>query len=66
MNESPTRNIAEQALESVPQHGDVTTLFFLVNNYWWDAPRIIETAKTTANDWRSLGDGQIYLFRYDL
>jgi len=66
MNESPTRDIAEQALESVPQHGDVTTVFFLVNNYWWDAPRIIETAKTTADDWRSLGDGQIYLFRYDL
>ncbi len=66
MNESPTRDIAEQALEPVPQHGDVTTVFFLVNNYWWDAPRIIETAKTTADDWRSLGDGQIYLFRYDL
>ena len=66
MNESPNRETAAQALEVVPQHGDVTTLFFLVNNYWWDAPRIIETAKTTADDWRSLGDGQIYLFRYDL
>ncbi|MBI4257285.1 hypothetical protein HY626_04490 [Candidatus Uhrbacteria bacterium] len=66
MNESPTRDTAEQALEIVPQHGDVTTLFFLVNNYWWNAPRTIETAKMTADDWRSLGDGQIYLFRYDL
>ncbi len=65
MSESPTRETAARALEIVPQHGDVTTLFFLVNNYWWDAPRIIETAKTTADDWRSLGDGQIYLFRYD-
>ncbi len=66
MNELPSRENAEQALKLVPQHGDVMTLFFLVNNYWWDAPRIIETAKTTADDWRSLGDGQIYLFRYDL
>jgi len=66
MNESPTREIAREALDLVPQHGDVTTLFFLVNNYWWDAPRIIESAKTTADDWRSLGDGQVYLFRYDL
>lgn len=66
MNESPTREVAREALDLVPQHGDVTTLFFLVNNYWWEAPRIIETAKTTADDWRSLGDGQVYLFRYDL
>lgn len=66
MNESPNRETAAQTLTIVPQHGDVTTLFFLVNNYWWDAPRIIETAKTTANDWKSLGNGQIYLFRYDL
>ena len=66
MNESPDRETAARAVEVVPQHGDVTTLFFLVNNYWWDAPRIIETAKTTADDWKSLGEGQIYVFRYDL
>jgi len=66
MNESPTRETAQAALDLVPMHGDITTLFFLVNNYWWDAPRIIETAKTTADDWRSLGEGQVYLFRYDL
>lgn len=66
MNESPTHEVAREALDLVPQHGDVTTLFFLVNNYWWEAPRIIETAKTTADDWRSLGDGQVYLFRYDV
>lgn len=66
MNESPTRELAQEAIDLIPQHGDVDVLFFLVNNYWWDAPRIIETAKTTADDWRSLGDGEIYLFRYDL
>ncbi|TAL51336.1 hypothetical protein EPN81_00260 [Patescibacteria group bacterium] len=66
MNESPTREMAQETLRLVPQHGDVTTVFFLVNNYWWDAPRIIETAKTTADDWRSLGEGQIYVFRWDL
>lgn len=65
MNESPNRETAAEALRAVPHPDDVTTLFYLVNNYWWDAPRIIETAKTTADDWRSLGDGQIYLFRYD-
>ena len=66
MNTTPTRELAQEALDMVPQHGDVNTLFFLVNNYWWQAPRIIETAKTTADDWRSVGEnGQVYLFRYD-
>jgi hypothetical protein len=65
MNEAPSKALAAQTLDLVPQHGDVNTLFFLVNNYWWDAPRIIETAKTSADDWRSLGNGQVYLFRYD-
>jgi hypothetical protein len=66
MNDAPTREIAEEALDLVPMHGDVMTLFFLVNNYWWQAPRIIETAKTTADDWRSVGeDGQVYIFEYN-
>ncbi|MBI4438283.1 hypothetical protein HY631_05030 [Candidatus Uhrbacteria bacterium] len=64
MNDSPTRETAREALDLVPMHGDVTTLFFLVNNYWWDAPRIIETAKATADDWRSVGDGAVYVFWY--
>ncbi len=65
MNESPTRETAQQALDLVPQHGDVKRLYFLVNNYWWQAPRIIETAKNTADDWRAVGeDGQVYMFEY--
>ena len=65
MNESPTRETAESAIDLVPEHGDVRTLYFLVNNYWWQAPRIIETAKNTADDWRSVGeDGQVYIFEY--
>lgn len=65
MNESPTRETAQSALDLVPEHGDITTLFFLVNSYWWEAPRIIETAKSTADDWRSVGEGQVYVFEYN-
>lgn len=64
MNSNPTRETAQAAVNLVPMHGDVDLLFFLVNHYWWDAPRIIETAKTTADDWQAIGD--IHLFRYDL
>ncbi|MBI5794314.1 hypothetical protein HZA87_04530 [Candidatus Uhrbacteria bacterium] len=65
MNASPTRETAQSVLSIVPMSGDVTTIFFLVNNYWWDAPRIIETAKSTSDDWRSVGEGAVYVFRYD-
>ncbi|MBI4713967.1 hypothetical protein HY771_02170 [Candidatus Uhrbacteria bacterium] len=65
MNEAPTREIAQEALTLVPMHGDVKTIFFFVNNYWWDAPRIIETAKTTADDWRAVGNGAVYVFKYE-
>lgn len=66
MNESPTRQTAQEALSLIPMHGDIQTVFFLVNNYWWESARIIETAKTTADDWRSIGpQGQVYVFRYE-
>jgi hypothetical protein len=45
-------------------HGDIDTLFYFVNSYWWDSPRIIETAKTTADDWRSINNGAVYVFKY--
>jgi len=64
MNAGPTRDVAKESLQLVPMHGDVTTLFFVVNHYWWDAPRIIETAKTTADDWRAVGE-TVHVFRYD-
>lgn len=65
MNKTPTREIAKNALALVPMQSDIQTLFFVVNNYWWDALRIIETAKTNADDWRSVGNGAVHVFRYD-
>jgi hypothetical protein len=66
MNDLPTKELALDSLSLVPQHGDVLQVYYVVNNYWWEAPRIIETAKTTADDWRSVGGGQVHLFRYDV
>ncbi len=65
MNEQPSRDIAERAKDLVPMHGDVNTVFYVVNNYWWLAPQIIETAKTNADDWKSVGGGVVHVFRYD-
>jgi hypothetical protein len=65
MNDDPNKTTAKEAVELVPMHGDVNTLFYVVNNYWWQAPEIIEKAKVTANDWRSVGGGVAFIFRYD-
>lgn len=65
MNDRPARETAREALDLVPMHGDVQTLFYAVNTYWFESSRIIETAKTTANEWKNVRDGTIYLFRYD-
>jgi len=65
MNDKPSLETAKQALDLVPMHGDVDTLFYIVDSYWWQAPRIIETAKTIATDWRSLEDGAVWVFRFD-
>ncbi|MBM5789749.1 hypothetical protein FJZ23_01525 [Candidatus Parcubacteria bacterium] len=64
MNASPSRETAKRALALAPMHGDISTLFFAVNDYWWDAPRIIETAKTTADSWQAVGT--VHIFRYQL
>lgn len=40
------------------------TAYFVIDAYWTDAPKIIEAAKKTADDWQSIDDGQVYVFRY--
>lgn len=63
MNETPSRAIAEEALALAPMHGDIFTLFYAVSDYWWDAPRLIETAKTNADAWQAVGN--VHIFRYN-
>jgi hypothetical protein len=37
--------------------------YFVVNDYWWDAQRIIVSARRAADGWWSV-DGHVYVFRY--
>ena len=64
MNSRPSREVAKDALSVVPMHGDVNTLYYIVNNYWWQAGRIIETSKNNADDWRALDNGSVFIFKY--
>jgi hypothetical protein len=62
MNDSPHQDTAEQAMNLV----EADKLYYVVNDYWWQAPRIIETAKRTANTWYSIDAGKIYIFEYNM
>lgn len=61
MNEQPSRATIEEALRLA----DVRTGYYVVNDYWWQSERLIETAKTEANDWFALDNGKVHVFRYD-
>lgn len=74
MNERPTQEVASSALAFANERcaadpnctqTDALTLYFVVNAYWWEAPRIVETAKESADAWWSLDGGAVHVFRYD-
>ncbi|MFC1788014.1 hypothetical protein ACFLZY_02235 [Patescibacteria group bacterium] len=73
MNEKPNQETAIEAMDLINKKchqsdgclADVQTVFYLVNDYWWQAPRLIEAAKQTATTWLSIDQGKIYIFRYD-
>jgi hypothetical protein len=61
MNDHPTRETVQKAFALLP----VKTVFFAVNDYWWQSDRIVETAKGTADSWFAIDDGKVTVFRYD-
>ncbi len=73
MNTHPSREIAEASLALVNTHcqrdpactlSPATTLYYVVDTYWWESSRIVETAKGNADDWWALGDGAVHVFGY--
>ncbi|MBI4599186.1 hypothetical protein HY734_03270 [Candidatus Uhrbacteria bacterium] len=60
MNEHPDPTTAAEAMNLA----GTDLVYFVVNRYWWQADRIMETAKTNADDWWSVGDGDVYVFTY--
>ena len=73
MNDGPSLETATQALNLVNikcaadqncTQAEVTTLYYVVNDYWWEAPRIVETAKGTTTDWWALDGGAVHVFKF--
>ena len=61
MNESPSRETALVAMDLI----DVDRIYYLVSDYWWQAEKIIEVAKTNANNWWAIDNGEITIFEYN-
>ncbi|MEA3398537.1 MAG: hypothetical protein U9R06_02205 [Patescibacteria group bacterium] len=38
--------------------------YFVLNEYWWAFPKILNEAKLTADSWKKFADGKIYVFSY--
>ncbi|HBR80106.1 MAG: hypothetical protein UX09_C0002G0018 [Candidatus Uhrbacteria bacterium GW2011_GWE2_45_35] len=60
MNEHPARETALAAMDLV----GVDKVYYLVSDYWWQAEKIIETAKTTTDNWWSVQEGRVTIFEY--
>lgn len=74
MNAAPTRAKADAAINLVEdrcrtqskcEYGKILSLFYVVDDYWWDAKNIIAKAKVTADDWFDVDGGKVTVFRYD-
>jgi hypothetical protein len=60
VDNQPTRAKADAAMDLA----GVDVAYFVVNDYWWKSDEVIENAKHEADEWFSLGDGQITIFRF--
>ena len=41
----------------------IETIYFVINDYWFDAQKIIGAEKETANEWFAI-DGKNFIFKY--
>lgn len=73
MNARPNRDTAKRArdfalsrcmMDRSCKDGSLSRVYFLVNDYWFDANRIRETAKSSADAFFETDDGKIAIFEY--
>ena len=73
MNASPNRGAARRArdfavsrclMDPACKDGALSRVYFFVNDYWTDAPRIRETAKATSDAFTTTSDGKVSVFEY--
>ena len=53
-------------MEAAMSEIGVPTAYFVIDKYWTDAPKIVEAAKKSADDWQEIDGGELYVFRYSV
>lgn len=56
----PTKQTMSQAMDLA----DVKTGYFVLNKYWWAFNKILDEAKLSADSFKNIGNGEIYIFKY--
>ena len=59
--ERPSRKNALSALALA----DADVVYFVLNNYWWAFPKIRDEAKLAADEFQTIADKKIYVFKYE-
>jgi hypothetical protein len=60
--EKPEAKIAESA----GRLAGVETVYLVINDYWWNAKKLIESAKQEASAWQEIDDGKVFIFKYQM
>jgi len=42
----------------------VNEAYFVLNKYWYASPKILEESKLEADSWQSIGNGEVFVFKY--
>jgi len=58
--ESPSSLTMKEAMDLV----GVKYGYFILNDYWWNAEKVIEDAKLQTDTWHEIDEGKIYIFKY--
>ena len=61
VDEEPSRDTMLEAMDIA----NVDTGYFVINKYWWAFPKIVAEAKIEANSWKSINNGEIFIFKFN-
>lgn len=59
--DKPSREVMQKATE----YAGVNTGYFVLNEYWWAFPKILKEAELEADKVKEIGEGDIYIFKYN-
>lgn len=61
VNNNPDRQVMEEAMDLA----GVKESYLVINKYWWLSNRLIAAAKIKADNYWTINDGEIYIFRFN-